>query len=92
MSTTNTNTKPDQFTASATERVLAIVRTKTTSPVSLDSTFDALGLDSLAMAEVIFEIENALGIRTDDRILDVRTMRQVVELVVSIQREAKSHR
>ncbi len=88
MSTTNTNTKSEQ----AAEKVICIMRTKTTFPVSLDSSFDSLGLDSLAMAEVVFEIENAFGIQTDDRILNVRSIRQVIDLIVNIQREGKSPR
>jgi len=64
------------------EKVLAIVRTKAYSPVSLDSTFDSLGLDSLAMAEMVFEIEKTFDFRADDGLLDVRDLRQVVEYVV----------
>lgn len=64
------------------DKVLAIVRSKTRSPVTLDSTFDALGLDSLAMAEMVFELETTFKIRTDDRLLEVRNLRQVVEYVM----------
>jgi acyl carrier protein len=63
------------------EKVLAIVRAKTPGPVSQESTFDSLGLDSLAMAEVVFEIENTFQIRTDERLLNLRTIREVVDYV-----------
>ena len=64
------------------EKILAIVRAKVPGPISLDSTFDSLGLDSLAMAEVVFEIENAFQIRTDERLLNLRTIRQVADYVL----------
>jgi acyl carrier protein len=47
-----------------------------------DSSFDSLGLDSLAMAEVIFEIETAFRIQADDRLLDLRSISEVSSFVV----------
>lgn len=64
------------------EELLALLRTRSSAPVALDSTFDGLGLDSLAMAEFVFEIEATFGINTDDRLLDVRTVQQVVDYVL----------
>jgi len=65
------------------EKILAIVRAKIPGPISLDSTFDSLGLDSLAMAEVVFDIENTFQIRTDERLLNLRTIREVADYVAS---------
>jgi acyl carrier protein len=67
--------------AQITERVLRIIRTRTPHEVTLDSTFDSVGLDSLAMAEIVFEIEHEFQIRTDDQLLDLQNMRQVVEYI-----------
>ena len=64
------------------EKVRAIVAAKTNFPVTADSTFDSLGLDSLAMAEVIFEIESAFRIHADERLLDLRSIGDVAAFVV----------
>lgn len=63
------------------DKVKAILAAKTKSPVLPDSTFDSLGLDSLAMAEVLFDIETAFGIRADERLLDVQSVREIIALV-----------
>ena len=64
------------------DKVRNIVAAKTNCPVVSDSTFDSLGLDSLAMAEVIFEIESAFGIHADERLLDLRSIGDVIAFVV----------
>jgi acyl carrier protein len=64
------------------DKVRNIVAAKTNCPVVADSTFDSLGLDSLAMAEVIFEIESAFGIHADERLLDLRSIGDVIAFVV----------
>lgn len=64
------------------DKVLAIVASKTTGRVTPEATFVTLGLDSLAMAEMVFEIETAFKIRTNDRLLDVRTIGEVIDYVV----------
>jgi len=67
--------------AAIAERVRTIVAAKTSGPVSPDATFDELGLDSLAMAEVVFEIETAFKIHTDDRLLDLHSVGQVADYI-----------
>lgn len=64
------------------EKVRDIVASKSSFPVVEDSTFDSLGLDSLAMAEVIFEIESAFHIHADERLLDLRSIGDVIAFVV----------
>ena len=64
------------------DKVRDIVAAKTNCPVVPDSTFDSLGLDSLAMAEVIFEIESAFRIHADERLLDLRSIGDVIAFVV----------
>lgn len=63
------------------EKVRSIVAAKTSGPVTADSTFDSLGLDSLAMAEVVFEIESAFCIRADQRLLDLRSIGEATAYV-----------
>lgn len=65
------------------QKLMAIVRSKTSAPVALDSTFDSLGLDSLAMAELVFEVEAAFQVRSDDRLLDSHTLADVVRYLQS---------
>lgn len=65
------------------DKVRSIVAAKTNFPVSADSTFDSLGLDSLAMAEVIFEIESAFRIHADERLLDLRSIGDIIAFVSS---------
>jgi acyl carrier protein len=67
--------------AAIAERVRTIVAAKTNGVVSPQATFDELGLDSLAMAEMVFEIENAFKIRTDERLLDLHSIGQVTDYV-----------
>jgi acyl carrier protein len=67
---------------SVAEKIKGIVDKKAYAPVTLDSTFDSLGLDSLAMAEIVFEVESTFNIRTNERILDLQNLREVVDYVV----------
>lgn len=62
-------------------KVRDIVATKTNCPVTTESTFDSLGLDSLAMAEMVFEIESAFHIHADERLLDMRCIGEVIDYV-----------
>ncbi|MBU6174465.1 MAG: acyl carrier protein [Planctomycetes bacterium] len=45
-----------------------------------------LGVDSVAMAELTFELEKRFGIQIDDDILDVDTIRELTQYVISRQR------
>jgi acyl carrier protein len=74
------------------EKVRAIVASKAGAPVTADSTFDSLGLDSLAMAEVIFEIETAFKIRADERLLNLNKISQVIDFVIQEMGESSRRR
>lgn len=67
---------------SITNKVREIVAAKAAAPVSAESTFDSLGLDSLAMAEMVFEIESAFRIHADERLLDMRSIGEVIAYVI----------
>jgi acyl carrier protein len=73
---------------SVANKVREIVAAKACAPVSAESTFDSLGLDSLAMAEMVFEIESAFRIHADERLLDMRSIGEVIAYVVQeVKRE-----
>lgn len=74
------------------EKVLTIVRAKTPGPVTPEATFDSLGLDSLAMAEVVFEIESAFQIRTDERLLNLRSIQEVTDYVADEVKKVRTRR
>jgi len=69
-------------TESIANKVREIVAAKTAVPVTAESTFDSLGLDSLATAEMVFEIESAFRIHADERLLDMRSIGEVIAYVV----------
>jgi acyl carrier protein len=62
-------------------RILEIVGGKTERPPTPTDTLDDLGIDSLAMAELIYEIETNFGIESDDDLLDLSTIRELCQYV-----------
>ena len=44
-----------------------------------------IGIDSVAMAELTFELEKRFAIKIDDDILDVDSVDELVQYVVSIK-------
>ena len=44
----------------------------------LDDSLAMIGIDSVAMAEMTFELEKRFGLKIDDEILDVESVRQLV--------------
>jgi acyl carrier protein len=54
------------------------------SPKGNDS-LSLIGIDSVAMAELTFELEKRFSIRIDDDILDVDTVDELVSYVVTRQ-------
>ena len=67
--------------ASIEQRVLEIVSGKTERPPALEDTLDDLAIDSLAMAELIYEIETSFGIESNDDLLDLSTVRELCQYV-----------
>jgi acyl carrier protein len=49
----------------------------------LEDSLAMIGIDSVAMAEMTFELEKRFGIKIDDEILDVESVRQLVEYLHS---------
>jgi acyl carrier protein len=63
------------------DKIMSMVRSKTNIPVTPESTLDNAGLDSLSMAEFVFEIEAEFQIRANDALLEVQSFREVIEYV-----------
>ena len=59
------------------------------SPRGSDS-LAMIGIDSVAMAELTFELEKRFSIKIDDDILDVDTVDELVQYVVARQLPAPS--
>jgi acyl carrier protein len=49
------------------------------SKPDLEDSLAMIGIDSVAMAEMTFDLEKRFSIRIDDEILDVETVRQLVQ-------------
>lgn len=63
------------------ERILEIVGAKTDRPPTAADTLDGLGIDSLAMAELIYEIETDFNIESDDDLLELSTIQELCKYV-----------
>jgi acyl carrier protein len=61
--------------------VLSTIAARSKRPAEPADDLSRLGLDSLAMAEVAVEIEQRLGVRLDEGILDQRTLGDLIEHV-----------
>ena len=60
--------------------IIAKKRKLDPAAVTLDSTFDQLGIDSLDAADLLFVFEDTFGIAVpDDAAQSMKTVRQVVE-------------
>jgi acyl carrier protein len=60
------------------QQVLDLLSAKTGRPVSASDSFVELQVDSVAMAELAYEVEQLLGIRADEGVLDCETVDQLI--------------
>ncbi len=69
--------------ADLTERVLHIIaetQRKDPSQVTIDSTFEELGIDSMDGVNIVFALENEFNINVpDDEVKNIRSVRDVVD-------------
>ncbi len=65
-----------------------LIQSKTGVLPQVDDTFDALKIDSLAMAELTVEMEKAFGIRIGDDIVNVATIPELVQYIEQKSRDA----
>jgi len=68
---------------SLTERILAIIaetQRKEPSQVTIDSTFEELGIDSMDGVNIIFAVENEFDINVpDEEVKNIRSVREMVD-------------
>ncbi len=62
-------------------QILEIIDAKTDRPPTPTDTLDDLGIDSLTMAELIYEIETNFDIKSDDDLLELSTIRELCQYV-----------
>jgi len=81
------------LTEDVTAKILEIIAQQKRIPpeqVTIDSTFQELGLDSLDAINIIFEIEGAFNIAiSDDQARQIKNVRQMVEGVNALVAEKK---
>jgi acyl carrier protein len=59
--------------------------------VTVDSSFEELGLDSLDAVNILFELENAFDISiSDEKAREIKSVRQMVEGVKTLVAEKES--
>jgi acyl carrier protein len=81
------------LTEDVTPKVLEIIAKQKRIPVeqvTIDSTFQELGLDSLDAVNILFELEGAFNIAiSDDQARQIKSVRQMVEGVNNLLAEKK---
>jgi acyl carrier protein len=74
---------PDEITPDLTQRVLRIIaetQRKDPAQVTIDSSFEELGIDSMDGVNIIFALENEFDINVpDEEVKSIRSVRDMVE-------------
>jgi acyl carrier protein len=74
---------PDEITPDLTQRVLRIIaetQRKDPSQVTIDSSFEELGIDSMDGVNIVFALENEFNINVpDEEVKNIRSVRDMVE-------------
>ena len=66
-------------------RIIAETQRKDPSQVTIDSSFEELGIDSMDGINIIFALENEFNINVpDDDVKSIRSVRDVVEGVIRL--------
>jgi len=73
------------------ENVLDLVSRKVGRQVDPDDSFVALQLDSLAMAELAYEVEQLLGVKADSGVLDCDTVGEFIDYATELKGRVQSH-
>lgn len=58
-------------------QILQVIASKTEGRPALEDRIDQLGIDSLTMAEMIYDLESTFQIQTDDELLDLVTLKEL---------------
>jgi acyl carrier protein len=70
-------------------RIIAETQRKELSQVSIDSTFEELGIDSMDGVNIIFALENEFNINVpDEEVKNIRSVRDMVEGVRKLAAQA----
>jgi acyl carrier protein len=65
-----------------------IIQAKMRRRPSVDESFAELDIDSLAMAEIVFEIESTFDVRTDDEVLDISNIQELAAYIDRLRAKA----
>jgi acyl carrier protein len=65
-------------------RIIAETQRKDPEQVTIDSTFEELGIDSMDGVNIVFALENEFNINVPDE--DVKTIRNVRDMVAGVMR------
>jgi acyl carrier protein len=77
--TTNTATAGDDLTQRVL-RIIAETQRKDQSQVTIDSSFEELGIDSMDGVNIVFALENEFNINVpDEEVKNIRSVRDMVE-------------
>jgi acyl carrier protein len=63
------------------ERIYKILREKFNAEPERSMQLTALGIDSIGMAELTFDIEKAFSIRVDEDILSIESVGELIEYI-----------
>jgi acyl carrier protein len=72
------------------EKVLDLISRKVGKRVALDDSFVVLQLDSLAMAELAYDVEQLLGVKADSGVLDCDTVGDFIEYATELKGRVQS--
>ncbi|MBM3998672.1 MAG: acyl carrier protein [Planctomycetes bacterium] len=72
--------------------ILGILERKTGKPVRPEDTFATLQIDSLLMAELAYEIEQAYGIHTGEGMLDCETVEDLARYIGHVRQSSAEAR
>ena len=78
---------PDEITPDLTQRVLRIIaetQRKDPSQVTIDSSFEELGIDSMDGVNIVFALENEFNISIPDE--EAKTIRTVREMAAGVEK------
>jgi len=78
---------PDDLTGDLTQRILRIIaetQRKDPAQVTIDSSFEELGIDSMDGVNIVFALENEFDINVPDE--EVKTIRSVRDMVEGVRR------
>jgi len=76
--------QPDELTQRIL-RIIAETQRKDASQVTIDSTFEELGIDSMDGVNIVFALENEFNINVpDEEVKSIRSVRDMVEGVIRL--------